>query len=173
MDYAGQDIADAITASLAKDGQTVPTANLPMGTFKHTGAGDASASGEYVNFGQFISGSYTPTLTPSAGSASAVSFSGAIFCQINKLVFVQVAVTWTQSAASADSIEISLPVQPSSTSQGFHCLVSVDAGLDEAGFCGVSTTAGTGRAAIYRFDRSPFLTGTTKRIFFGGAYFAS
>ena len=33
------DLALAITQSLSRDGQTVPTANLPMGGFRHTGAG--------------------------------------------------------------------------------------------------------------------------------------
>lgn len=43
------DVAAALTASLAKDGQTVPTANLPMGGFKHTGvaAGSGAARNEY------------------------------------------------------------------------------------------------------------------------------
>lgn len=44
------DIAAMLTASIAKDGQTTPTANLPMGTYKHTGAntGSGANSGEYV-----------------------------------------------------------------------------------------------------------------------------
>jgi hypothetical protein len=46
------DIATALTQSLSRDGQTVPTANLPMATFKHTGAGDASANGQYLVYGQ-------------------------------------------------------------------------------------------------------------------------
>jgi hypothetical protein len=46
------DIATALTNSLAKDGQTVPTANLPMGTFKHTNVGTASARNQYATAGQ-------------------------------------------------------------------------------------------------------------------------
>lgn len=46
------DVANALTASIAADGQTVPTANLPMAGRKHTGAADAATTGEYVNFGQ-------------------------------------------------------------------------------------------------------------------------
>lgn len=46
------DIATALTQSLAKDGQTVPTANLPMGGYKHTGAGDAVGAGQYLVYGQ-------------------------------------------------------------------------------------------------------------------------
>lgn len=38
------DIAAALTASIAKDGQTTPTANLPMGGYKHTGVTTSSGS---------------------------------------------------------------------------------------------------------------------------------
>lgn len=46
-------IASALTASIAKDGQTTPTANLPMGGYKHTGVASASGASrtEYVSGG--------------------------------------------------------------------------------------------------------------------------
>ena len=46
------DIANALTQSLANDGQTVPTANLPMGTYRHTGVGNAVARSDYAATGQ-------------------------------------------------------------------------------------------------------------------------
>lgn len=46
------DIASALTQSLSKDGQTTPTANLPMGTYRHTGVGNASARTDYAATGQ-------------------------------------------------------------------------------------------------------------------------
>ena len=46
------DIASALTASLAKDGQTTPTADLPMGSKKHTGVANASARTHYTAYGQ-------------------------------------------------------------------------------------------------------------------------
>jgi hypothetical protein len=46
------DIATALTASIAKDGQTNPTANLPMATYRHTGVGNASARTDYAAAGQ-------------------------------------------------------------------------------------------------------------------------
>lgn len=46
------DIATSITDSIAKDGQTVATANLPMGTYRHTGVGNASARTHYAATGQ-------------------------------------------------------------------------------------------------------------------------
>lgn len=46
------DIASALTQSISKDGQTVPTANLPMGGFKFTNLGTGTATGDSVNKGQ-------------------------------------------------------------------------------------------------------------------------
>lgn len=50
------DIATALTYSLSKDGQTVPTANLPMGGFKFTGIGDGSLATDSVSLGQVADG---------------------------------------------------------------------------------------------------------------------
>ena len=73
------DVANAITASLAKDGQTTPSANLPMGGFKHTGVASGTARDHYASVGQMqdsgfqyvgsvagtdtITGSLTPAIT--------------------------------------------------------------------------------------------------------------
>ena len=46
------DLASGITACLAKNGENVPTANLPMGGFKHTGAADGAAAGQYLTYAQ-------------------------------------------------------------------------------------------------------------------------
>jgi hypothetical protein len=52
------DVATALTNSIAKDGQTTPTANLPMGGFKHTGLGAGSAATDSANLGQIQSQAY-------------------------------------------------------------------------------------------------------------------
>jgi len=75
------DIATALTASIAKDGQTTPTANLPMGGFKHTGAANGSAATDYATISNLQNGtgihvstvggtSDVITLTPSPAIAS-------------------------------------------------------------------------------------------------------
>jgi hypothetical protein len=46
------DIATALTQSLAKDGQTVPTANIPMGGYKITNLGNATVSTDALALGQ-------------------------------------------------------------------------------------------------------------------------
>lgn len=51
-DLHDQDLADGLSNCLTKDGQTTPTANLPMGTFKHTGVGNGTARTHYASIGQ-------------------------------------------------------------------------------------------------------------------------
>jgi hypothetical protein len=50
------DLGNAMTASLAYDGQTTPVANLPMGSFIHTGVGNAIARTNYASAGQVQDG---------------------------------------------------------------------------------------------------------------------
>ena len=53
------DIAAALTGSIAKDGQTTPSANLPMGGFIHTNVGTATLTNQYPSAGQVQAGSIT------------------------------------------------------------------------------------------------------------------
>ena len=46
------DIIQEITNSIAADGQTLPTANLPMGGYRHTGVADAANQDEYLTVKQ-------------------------------------------------------------------------------------------------------------------------
>ena len=52
------DMAQALTASIARDGQTIPTANMPMGNFRHTGVSDGSARTDYAALGQTQNGAF-------------------------------------------------------------------------------------------------------------------
>ena len=65
------DIAAALTASIAADGQTPITANLPMNSKKHTGLAAGSAAGDSANLGQVQAQAYvwcgTMTGTADAG----------------------------------------------------------------------------------------------------------
>ena len=80
-------ISTALTASIAKDGQTVPTANLPMGTYRHTGVGNGSARTDYAAMGQLQdstpqwlgNSSGTNTVTASATPAIASYAAGQTF----------------------------------------------------------------------------------------------
>lgn len=53
------DISNALTASLAYDGQTTPVANLPMGGYIHTGVGNAALRTSYPSAGQVQDGTLT------------------------------------------------------------------------------------------------------------------
>ena len=50
------DIASALTGSIASDGQTTPTANLPMGGYNHTNVANATARTQYATAGQVEDG---------------------------------------------------------------------------------------------------------------------
>lgn len=65
------DIAAALTQSLARDGQTVPVANLPMGGFRHTGVGNPTARNQYASLG-WVQDGFHVRLT-SVGGTNAIS----------------------------------------------------------------------------------------------------
>lgn len=57
------DLATGLSTAVTKDGQTTPTANLPMGGFKLTGLGNGTAATDSAAFGQVLASSYTTTAT--------------------------------------------------------------------------------------------------------------
>jgi hypothetical protein len=60
------DISTGLNNALAKDGQNSATGNLPMSGFKHTGASNATVTGEYLVYGQ--------TLLAASGTLAAPGF---------------------------------------------------------------------------------------------------
>lgn len=61
------DIATALTLSLASNGVTLPTANLPMGGYRHTGAGNPVARSDYATMGYVQDGTINQiTITSTA-----------------------------------------------------------------------------------------------------------
>jgi hypothetical protein len=80
------DLATGLTTALTKDGQTTPTANIPMGTFKITGLGAGTAATDAAQYGQLQAGattiatvSGTDTLTGSVTPALAAYATGNLF----------------------------------------------------------------------------------------------
>jgi hypothetical protein len=59
-DTQDDDFTGGINNCIAKDGQNTPTANLPMGGYKHTGVANASSNDEYTSQGQLQDGSFRP-----------------------------------------------------------------------------------------------------------------
>jgi hypothetical protein len=81
------DLATALTNSVAKDGQTTPAANLPMGGFRHTNVSNASARNQYAAAGQVQDGAFlvlggvsgTNTIVASATPAITALVTGQTF----------------------------------------------------------------------------------------------
>lgn len=70
------DIATALTGSLPRDGQAPPTADLPMGNFKHTGVANGTARNHYAALGQ-VQDSTLTYLTSVAGT-NTITATGAL-----------------------------------------------------------------------------------------------
>ena len=70
-------IATALTDSIAKDGQTTPTANLPMGGYKHTNVAAATDQTHYARVDQVQKGTLT-YLTSVGGTADAITATAAL-----------------------------------------------------------------------------------------------
>jgi hypothetical protein len=68
------DLATAMTASIANDGQTPILANLPMSGFRHTGVGNAANLTDYAAAGQVQNGAFIWGGT-AGGSADALTIS--------------------------------------------------------------------------------------------------
>lgn len=81
------DLAAALTASLASDGQTNPTANLPMNTHRHTGVGNSAARTDYASAADVQDGTLiyltsvagTNTITATAPNTMAAYVAGQRF----------------------------------------------------------------------------------------------
>jgi len=70
------DIATAITNSLAANGETTVTANLPMATYKHTGVGASSARTDYARVAEVVDGTHE-FVASDTGSANAYAIAPA------------------------------------------------------------------------------------------------
>lgn len=68
------DVAAELTNSIAADGQKTPTANLPMGNFKHTGVANANARDQYSSAGQVQDGAFLWAGT-AGGTADVITLS--------------------------------------------------------------------------------------------------
>lgn len=74
MDTEDNGFATGLSDCVTRDGQSVPTANLPMGTFVHTNVGNATARKNYAAAGQVQDGSLIYGGT-SGGTANAQTLS--------------------------------------------------------------------------------------------------
>jgi hypothetical protein len=119
------DLATGLSTCVTKDGQTTPTANLPMANYKFTGLGAGTDAGDSANLGQVqstvvkligsisgantITGSLTPALTAYATGqmfyfVAAGDNTGAVTLNLNSLGAKNVTVQGT-TALSAGQIK--------------------------------------------------------------------
>jgi hypothetical protein len=114
-------MATALTGSVASDGQTTPTANLPMGTFAHTNVGNATVRTMYPSAGQVQDGSIT-YLTSVAGT-NTITAVGALgmtaYATGQKFIFVSAGAN-----TGATTININSIGAKSITKNGATALVS-------------------------------------------------
>ena len=72
-DSQDDDFATAINQCLTKNGANTPTANLPMGGYKHTNVANATAATEYMAYGQIRNG--TPLYMDTANNRLGINTS--------------------------------------------------------------------------------------------------
>lgn len=94
------DIATALTGSIAKDGQTTPTGNLPMGGYAHTGVADATVRNMYATAGQVQDGAFTLLTSVSGTNAVTATAPVAMAAYVAGQRFSFVAAATNTSAAT-------------------------------------------------------------------------
>ncbi len=84
--------ANGFANCLTRDGQGSATANLPMNTFRHTGAGAGVATTDYATMGQLQAGSIVWAIATGTANAIAASYAPAIASLVDgQLCFVRAA----------------------------------------------------------------------------------
>jgi hypothetical protein len=109
---------------------------------------------------------WTPTVTPSAGTASSV-VTNARFRKNGKRVEVQFDLSWTQNTASAVYVRVSMPVNLDGLNQTMPALVQ-PAGTSLAGLVFAHSAS---EFRFYTYDSTTqFLTGALRAIWANGFY---
>lgn len=84
-DAAFNDLAtDGINQCIHKGGSNTPTANLPMGGYKHTNVANGSASSDYMAFGQISNGTTTVDVGSVTCTSLTASATGTFLVNANK-----------------------------------------------------------------------------------------
>lgn len=89
---------------ITRDGQGVPTANLPMAGFRHTGVSNGAARTDYSAIGQIQDGTVVSGgLSTGAAGVFAITLSPAITAYVSGAIYT---LTTHQAAAGADTLNI-------------------------------------------------------------------
>lgn len=87
MDADADDIATGINYCLHKGGQNNPTSNLPMGGYKHTGVGLATARTDYATCGQVQDGKFKYNVTKGSLNAYTLALTPTLTGYVTGQVF--------------------------------------------------------------------------------------
>jgi len=118
------DLATGLTTALTKDGQTTPTANIPLGGFKITGLGAGTVATDAAQYGQLqanattiatvtgtdtLTGSLTPALTAYATGnlftfVASGTNTGAVTINLNSLGAKSITKSGTTALAANDIV---------------------------------------------------------------------
>ena len=116
------DLATGLTTALTKDGQTTPTANIPMGTYKITGLGAGSAATDAAQYGQLQAGATTiATVTGTDTLAGTLTPAPTAYATGNKFSFIA-----ANTNTGASTININSLGAKSITKSGTSALVAGD-----------------------------------------------
>jgi len=158
------DLKDGIDSCLTKNGENSPTANLPMGGYKHTGAVAGTANGQYLIFDQFAWTSWAPTLSASGSmtyTSTTVNF--AKYIQINDIIYFKIDVTGTVGGTPGTHLKFTLPVNNNAEAVGGGATV-VDNSIIKGGFY---SYAAANQFDVYKYDASNYVAGTARYIING------
>jgi hypothetical protein len=116
------DLASGLTTALTKDGQTTPTANIPMGTYKITGLGAGTSATDAAQYGQLQAGATTiATVTGTDTLAGTLTPAPTAYATGNKFSFIAAATN-----TGAATININSLGAKSITKSGTSALVAGD-----------------------------------------------
>jgi hypothetical protein len=116
------DLASGLTNAVTKDGQTTPTANIPMGTYKITGLGAGTSATDAAQYGQLQAGATTiATVTGTDTLAGTLTPAPTAYATGNLFSFVA-----ANTNTGASTININSLGAKSITKSGTSALVAGD-----------------------------------------------
>jgi len=180
-DTQDNDFTTGINSTLNKDGTNVPSANLPMGGFRHTGVGLATARDSYATLGQAQDGTaiwggtsggtanaQTLTLTPAITAYAAGQrfrfFAGftntaAATLNVNGVGAVSVVLSTTGGALTSNYIEVGLTYEVLYSGTDFR-LLEDPALIKRGDYENLGQSTGTANALVLT-SSGPRLTSTS------------
>lgn len=156
LDEQANDLVDGLNNRVMRDGGNQPTADLPMGGFRHTGVGNASARTSYASAAQIQDGSLTHA-TDSGTNTRTATLSPAVTAYVSGMM-----VALKAASANTGSATINLnSVGAGTVKKGKTGASNLDAGDIGAGKMGLYIHDGTN----WQMLNAPEFPSGTKMLF--------